>query len=249
MCTVVILRRPSHPWPLLLCANRDEMIGRAWSAPDRHWPDRDHVIAGRDEEAGGSWLALNDDGVVAAILNRHGSLGAAPDKRSRGELPLEAVDHAEASIAAEALAGLEPSSYRTFNLVIADAREAFWLKSDGERIEKAPIPEGLSMITAHNLNDTDGSERTQFHLPRFRSAPSPDVDADDWLAWETLLASTEGESSAGHGGGMNIFTDHGFGTVSSSLIALPGLERFGTKPVWKFCAGRPGSHPYGSVTL
>jgi hypothetical protein len=249
MCTVVILRRPSHPWPLLLAANRDEMIGRPWSAPDRHWPDRDHVIAGRDEEAGGSWLALNDDGVVAAILNRHGSLGAAPGKRSRGELPLEAVDHAEASVAAGALAALQPSSYRTFNLVIADAREAFWLKSDGERIEKATIPEGLSMITAHDLNDTGGSERTHFHLPRFRAAPHPDVDADDWFSWESLLASTEGEPDADPGGAMNIDTDYGFGTVSSSLIALPGLQRFGTKPVWKFCAGRPGSYPYHPVAL
>ncbi|MGY9055065.1 MAG: NRDE family protein, partial [Alphaproteobacteria bacterium] len=36
MCTVVILRRPGHAWPLLMAANRDEMRGRAWSPPGRH---------------------------------------------------------------------------------------------------------------------------------------------------------------------------------------------------------------------
>lgn len=249
MCTVVILRRPGHAWPLLLAANRDEMLSRAWSAPARHWPDRRHVVAGRDQEAGGSWLALGDDGVVAAILNRRGSLGPVAGKRSRGELPLEAVDHAEARVAAAALADLEPTSYRSFNLVVADAREAFWLRSDGASIEKHAMPTGLSMITAGEINDTATSERVRHHLPRFRVAPAPDPDKNDWFAWEALLASEEREAGADAGGAMNIETDHGFGTVSSSLIALPGPARFGTRPVWRFCPGRPGQVPYDTVDL
>ena len=83
-----------------LCAVQDVAVV---VAPARHWPERHHVIAGLDEEAGGTWLALGDDGVVAAILNRYGSLGPAPGKRSRGELPLEAVDYSEARVAASAL--------------------------------------------------------------------------------------------------------------------------------------------------
>ena len=75
MCTVVLLRRPDHDWPLILGANRDEMVGRPWKPPARHWPDRPEVVAGLDELALGSWLGCNDHGVVAAILNRHGTLG------------------------------------------------------------------------------------------------------------------------------------------------------------------------------
>lgn len=92
MCTLVILRRPGHDWPVLLAANRDEMAGRPWEPPGRHWPDRDEVVGGIDLESGGSWLARNDHGVVAAILNRAGSLGPAPGKRTRGELVLDALD-------------------------------------------------------------------------------------------------------------------------------------------------------------
>ncbi len=247
MCTVITLRRPGHAWPLLIAANRDEMIARPWSAPARHWPDRAHVIAGKDIEAGGTWLALNDDGVAAAILNRYGSLGPAPDKRSRGELPLEAVDHAEARVAAEALAQLLPSSYKTFNLVIADAREAFWLRSDGSTIDMAPIPDGLSMITSSDLNDTETSERIRFHKPLFEAASPPDPDTGDWSAWEERLASTDGVPGGDHGRAINIETDFGFGTVSSSLIALPDPTRIGAKAHWRFCAGRPGSQPYEAV--
>ena len=70
MCTLVILRRPEHLWPVVIGANRDEMIGRPALPPARHWPDRPEVVAGRDLLAGGSWLGVNDWGVAAAILDR-----------------------------------------------------------------------------------------------------------------------------------------------------------------------------------
>src|SRR3546814_3215120 len=85
--------------------------------------------------------------VVAAILNRRGSLGPAPGKRSRGELVLEALDHADALTAAEALAELDPRAYRSFNLVVADNRDAYWLCNRGEPdsrvVEVMPVPAGL----------------------------------------------------------------------------------------------------------
>ena len=125
MCTVIIHRRSGHDWPLLLAANRDEMIDRAWLAPGRHWPDRPETTAGQDTVAGGTWIGINDWGVVAAILNGHGALGPAEGYRSRGELPLEVLEHADAAAAAEALQDVNPNAYRPFNLVIADNRDAF----------------------------------------------------------------------------------------------------------------------------
>ena len=87
MCTVILLRRPEHEWPLILAANRDELKTRAWLPPARHWPERDHVTAGIDELAGGTWLALNDDGVCSAILNRPHSLGPAAVSYTHLTLP------------------------------------------------------------------------------------------------------------------------------------------------------------------
>src|SRR6202012_5431738 len=112
MCTLVIFRRPDHRWPLLIGANRDEMIDRPWLPPGRHWPDRPEVIAGQDTLAGGSWLGGNDHGGGGGILNRPRSLGPAAGQRSRGELVLEALDHADAAAAAEALSAIEPAAYR-----------------------------------------------------------------------------------------------------------------------------------------
>src|SRR5258708_39745139 len=55
MCTLVILRRPEHPWPVVIAANRDEMIDREWRAPPPPLPDRagGGGAAGRPSAAGG----------------------------------------------------------------------------------------------------------------------------------------------------------------------------------------------------
>lgn len=194
-------------------------------------------------------MGLNDDGLFAAVLNRPGSLGPAADKRSRGELPLEALSHAEAREAASALGSLDGEAYRSFNMLIADARDAFWLRSTGEgRVEVAPVAEGLSMLTANDLNDTE-SARIKAYLPRFRDADAPDPDAGDWSAWQMLVASREQQASDGERGAMNVGTGSGFMTVCSSLVALPGVDRFGEKPKWLFAAGAPDKMPFLDVDL
>lgn len=228
------------------------MIDRPWSPPARHWPDRADVVAGRDELAGGTWLGMNDEGVVAAVMNRPGSLGPAEDKRSRGELVLEALDHAEAGAAAQALAQIDPQAYRPFNLIVADAHDAIWLRSDPEtgpdRVEAFPLPEGLSMLTAHDRNDLH-SDRIRTYLPRFERAPVPDPDTGDWSGWEGLLASREQGQAGGEPSAMNIVTEYGFGTVSSALIALPAPDVDDIRPIWRFSAGRPDEVPFETVAL
>lgn len=249
MCTVVILRRPEQSWPVIIAANRDEMASRLWRPPARHWEDHPHVVAGIDEEAGGTWMGINDDGLFAAVLNRPGSLGPAADKRSRGELPLEALSHAEAREAADALGRLNSAAYRSFNMLIADANDAYWLRSTGEgQVKVVPVTEGLSMLTANDLNDT-GSARIRAYLPRFRDADAPDPDIGDWAAWRALIASREQAASDGERGAMNVGTGSGFMTVCSSLVALPGVERFGESPKWLFAAGPPDQAPFQDVEL
>ena len=249
MCTVVLLRRPDRDWPLLLAANRDEMVERPWGPPGRHWSDRGNVVAGIDRLAGGTWLGINDEGVVAGVLNRRDSLGPDPSLRSRGELPLEALDHADAACAADALSRLDGRSYRSFNMVIADNRDAFWLRSRASpagAVEKREIPPGVSMLTACDLNDP-ASERVAHFLPLFEAAPAPDPDAGDWRAWEALLSSTERSARADPRDAMRIAGDDGFGTLSSALIGLPSVESPSRRPVWLFSAGPPGTVPFEPV--
>ncbi len=229
MCTVTILFRPGHAWPLILAANRDERLDRAWDPPGEWWPDRAGVIAGRDRSGGGTWMGLNAHGVVATVLNRQGSLGPAPGKRSRGELPLMALEHKTAAEAAAAMTRLDAGQWRGFNMVLADAAGAVFVRGGGQGRPLAfPLEAGLHMVTAHDPNDLE-SPRVARHLPRFRAAAAP--EPGDWGAWTAILADRSGDA----GEQINVVPRAGFGTVCSSLVALP----FAGAPVWMFGAGPP----------
>lgn len=220
MCTVVILRRPGHAWPLLLAANRDERLDRAWDPPTAHWPESPGVVGGRDATAGGTWQALSPRGVLAAVLNRPGSLGPAAGKRSRGELPLLALEAGTAAEAAARISALDAGDWRPFNLVIADAATAWFLRGTGSGHPDAlPLPEGISMVTAHDPNDLL-SPRTRRHLPRFRTAPPPAPERGDWESWAALLRDGGYDPAVGRAETLMVPPTNGFGTVCSSLLAL-----------------------------
>jgi hypothetical protein len=226
MCTVILLRRPGAEWPLLLAANRDERLDRPWEPPAVHWPG---ITGGRDTLAGGTWMAMNRHGVVAAVLNRVGSLGPDPAKRSRGELPLIALEESTAEAAAARIAALDSGLWRPFNLVLADAATAWFVPGLGTgHARPPPLPEGVSMITAHPPNDLT-SPRTARHLPRFEAAAPP--APPDWGAWPALLADSAGTTAEA----LNVPPLGGFGTLCSSLL---GLGRDGAR-TWLFAPGPP----------
>jgi hypothetical protein len=247
MCTLVVLRRPEHDWPVVIGANRDEMIDRPARSPGRHWPDRAEIVAGLDLLAGGSWLGLNDWGVAAAVLNRHGSLGPAAGLRSRGELVLEALDHADAVDAAAALSHLDPAAYRSFNLIVADNRDAFWLRHTGQgRIEARPLPDGLSVIAAGDLDELT-TPRLVLARPRFLAAPPPDPDRDEWTAWQDLLGDDAAPPGAPAEAALRFRTPHGYGTVSSALIALPAVPSPDRPLVFRYAGWLPEPSPWRNV--
>jgi uncharacterized protein with NRDE domain len=250
MCTLILLQRPGKDWPVVLAANRDEMIDRPAQPPARHWPDRPEVTAGLDELAGGSWLGLNDHGVVAGILNRIGTLGPAPGQRSRGELVLEALDNADAAAAAEALGDLDPRAYRSFNMIIADNRDAFWLRhvdsSSRAPVEVRPIAAGLSMIAAGDLDETETLRLVRYR-PRFAAAGAPDPGSTDWAIWEDLLGDDKPAPGDAPQSALRFVTEHGFATVSSALIALPGMGHSGARPVFRYRAWQPVPTPWRDV--
>jgi len=240
VCTVVLLVRPGEAWPLLLAANRDEMLERAWDPPGAHWPALPGVVAGRDRTAGGTWLGLNATGVLAAVLNRPGSLGPRPGRRSRGELPLLALAHETAEAAAAAIGRLEARAYRRFNMVLADAAGAWFVRGLAAGAPQArPLPPGLHMVTARDPNDL-ASPRVARHLPRLRQAEPP-RPPDDWAAWRTILADRSGPIESQ----INVEPRGGFGTVCASLIGLPRAGR----PVWLFAPGPPDRADFAPVAL
>src|ERR1700722_16093771 len=102
MCLVLVVWRVHPRYPCLVAANRDEFHARP-TARAAWWPDRPQILAGRDLEAGGSWLGVTRTGRFAALTNyrdperrRAPAAGAAPSAAapSRGTLVTSLLDSA-----------------------------------------------------------------------------------------------------------------------------------------------------------
>lgn len=119
MCSVVI-RLENGPEPSLwLAANRDENLDRA-SAPSQL---RDfggtRVLAPVDLVAGGTWIGINEFGLLVAITNRFME-GGRTDLRSRGELVKTALKFDSSKAAASWMRSVDPRDYNPFHLIAAD---------------------------------------------------------------------------------------------------------------------------------
>ena len=182
-------------------------------------------------------MGINGAGVVAAVLNRPGSLGPAAGKRSRGELPLLALRHGSATAAAAAIGGLDAGLWRSFNLVLADRDGVMFVRGLGHgRPQAVLLASGLHMVTAHDPDDPD-SPRVARHLPRLRAAVAPDVDG--WAAWREILSDHSGSPAEQ----INVVPRAGFGTVCTSLVAVPAAG----SPQWLFAAGPPDETAFDPV--
>lgn len=244
MCTLVLLLRPDHRWPVIIGANRDELVSRAWEPPGRHWPARPAVFGGVDLERNGTWLAVNDANVTAMLLNRPVPDPLTPGFRTRGDLPLLALDHASAIDAAAAVMQLDAGQWKPFNLVIADRDTAIWIRAQGT-LSQHQFPTGLSLLANGELNAMSHT-RISTYQPLFEHAAAPDPDRDQWQEWAQLLGQTPVPGGAADSG-MVIPVDHrGFGTVSSTMLAIPADP--GARPAWKFAPGSPDQSVFASVS-
>ena len=108
------------------------------------------------------------------------------------------------------------------------------------------------MITAYDRNDP-ASARVQANLPLFEASEAPDPKTGNWRSWQKILSSRRYSPADGPKAAMTVATEHGFETVSSSLIGLPGLPQSlrgrPASPVWLFAAGKPDTAPYKPIDL
>lgn len=152
MCTLIVSVRQHRDVPLVVAANRDEVLDRPASSP-RRWPG-EPFVAPRDEQAGGTWLGLNVHGLFVGVTNRFPA-DKHLDRESRGALVVDALRAKSARALHEQLSGLSPRRYNAFHLLYADAADAFVTWSDGHALRQDALPPGLHVVTERSLGGDD----------------------------------------------------------------------------------------------
>src|SRR5690348_1568305 len=147
MCVVALAWNTHARWRLLLIGNRDEAYARS-SAPLAHWADAPKILAGRDLEAGGTWMGVHESGRAAVVTNVRDPR-AAHDGASRGLLVSDFLRGGDpASQHATALAA-GAARYRPFNLLLFD-RESASFVSNHPQVRARELAPGL-----HGLSNGD----------------------------------------------------------------------------------------------
>jgi uncharacterized protein with NRDE domain len=152
MCTLAIYVRQFPDVPLVVAANRDEFFARP-ATPPVVLAESPRIVGGRDLRAGGTWLGVSEHGVVAGLLNRRTDTPPDPTKRSRGILLMEVLAKGSASEASSALEQLDGDQYNAFNLLVADAKDAWVAQNKGHAIHMTALDRGVHVITNLDVND------------------------------------------------------------------------------------------------
>lgn len=142
MCLIVFSWQTHPRYRLVLGANRDEFHARP-AAPLQWWSDQPAVLAGRDLQAGGTWLALAKTGRFATVTNYREDLKAQSGLRSRGELVTRFITGDESpETFSERLDG---ANYAGVSLLSADRDSLAYVSNRGDPARSlAPGVYGLS---------------------------------------------------------------------------------------------------------
>lgn len=136
MCTIIVARNIFENSPLVVAANRDELLDRPSKTPfiGLSLDGKAEILAPADLQRGGRWIGVNSWGVFVGLTNRI-DIKSQKGRVSRGQVVSDCLQFKTALEAYENYAiKLGGSSLNGFNLIIADKKDTLLVQGDGVRI-------------------------------------------------------------------------------------------------------------------
>ncbi|AEB60579.1 NRDE family protein [Ectopseudomonas mendocina] len=213
MCLIVFAWQPESPTVLRLASNRDELHARP-SAALGEWPDAPGVFAGRDLQAGGTWLGITTQGRFAALTNIR-DLRQKAGPRSRGALTADYLQGQDSAPAYLDRIMRDAAEYPGFNLLVGD-RHQLWHFNSQERRPRQ-LERGIYGMSNASL-DTPWPK-----LLSAKDALRERIEAED----EALLALLADRSPPAD----HLLPDTGVGLATERLLSTTFIigEAYGTR--------------------
>lgn len=232
MCLIAFTLGQNPHYPLVVAANRDEFFRRPTAAMD--WWTTEHgseILAGRDLQSGGTWLAIARDGTISAVTNvREGSPEAG--RNSRGELPLRALEAPIPTLATDLSS--TTGQYAGFNLVhLSDT--SGWYYSNRDAHPGRHIHRGAYGLSNHLL------QTPWPKLLRLRQAVSDTVATatrDSEMLHRELIALLQDTTPAPD----NLLPETGVGLDTERFLSSPFIvgDAYGTRATTIVSVSRDG---------
>jgi uncharacterized protein with NRDE domain len=244
VCTILIAWRRIPDAPIILAANRDELIARP-SAPPGLLSTNPVIAGGRDLVAGGTWLAVAGDGRICAVTNRHPGDGKPhppdPSRRSRGEIPLALLIGVDPGEIPDRLSTLGACRYNPVNVLWMSREHAYVAHVDDSGVRVIDLEPGAHVLTTGDLDDA-GRPKVATLRTGLDAAVAAGGDSD---ALMSRLRAILADHTTPTGEMVDAACIHGdvYGTVSASTV-IAGPDRI----TYQHAPGRPCVTPFATVT-
>lgn len=218
MCLILVAWRAHPDYPLVVAANRDEFFARP-AAPAAWWINHKQpaIFAGRDLEAGGTWLGMTRSGRFAGLTNFRDPAKQRSGTPSRGALVADFLASNESTADALARLQTEGPRYNAFNLLVSDGHTlGIYESASGAAHLLEP---GLHALSNHLL-DTPWPKVVR---GRSRLARALDALPDDTPLRELLRDDRPAPDDALPRTGVSLAWER---MLSSAFIRAPG---YGTR--------------------
>jgi uncharacterized protein with NRDE domain len=130
MCLILVAWRAHPDYSLVVAANRDEFFARP-TAPAAFWREAPNVLAGRDLQAGGSWMGITHSGRFAALTNFRDPVSQRSDAASRGLLVADFLRSGQTAMAYLEGVSRRGRDFNGFNLLACDGQSLGWYSNAG----------------------------------------------------------------------------------------------------------------------
>jgi uncharacterized protein with NRDE domain len=237
-------------YPLLVAANRDEHYDRPSAAPQVLLGPL-KILAGRDLRVGGTWLGVNEYGLVVGILNRrlNGIEPTRTNARSRGLLCMDLLALKSASDGRDFVAAHD-QQYNPFTVMFADRGTAFVTYNVGPELITRPLARGLHVFSSAAEIDLHSikADRAREKFARALNRPGADhARPADWIApLQPVLSDHSLDNGSEDPGDAICVHRDSSGTVSSTIIAYSlSASRF----EMFHCAGPPCRNSFADALI
>ena len=258
MCTLIIRHQMDEWCATLVAANRDEFYHRPSSGP-QVLASTPLIVGGRDELAGGTWLAFTSEGLFVGLTNQRSYGGRDDSLKSRGELVVEALKGGTFDAVMRYLERIDAREYNEFNLIFGDGERAcaaYGRRSD-PAIELEPLGAGVHVLCNDRLRSSEFPKADEARVKVEAIARGPwqalvpqlvgvlsDRSLPDLQSLPPLPPEAPFDAEVARQLQAICVKTPVYGTVSATLAALsPGrVERYA------FCDGPPDERKFVDMT-
>ena len=241
----------------MIAANRDEFYDRPATGPQTLVTEP-HVVGGRDERAGGTWLAFSEQGVFLGLTNQRSFSPRDDSLHSRGALVDDALRTGTFDGITRYLESIDAREFNEFNLIFGDgdrARAAYGRRDD-KAVELETLAPGVHVLCNDRLGSPDFPKADEARA-RVASLPS-----ESWAPMKVKLVEVLSDRSLPDLASLPPLPPNSpfdaevarrlqaicvetpvYGTVSATVAALGS----GRVDHYAFCDGPPDRAPFEDV--